>query len=218
LRNVGIQKVKGAEALLHVMKAYGGVVVYLHSFLTSEVGATTGASGQIEAPDRNTPLGKIPRYPLTRRLRRRGGCGVVLNKLEMINFLRLPGIELRFFGCQARGVVTTLTKGKVRYGGVERKQKYSSSLPLTSALDGRGGLSTPRPGRFTSGKDTVSIVQEAGWISEPVWTGAKNLSPPGIRSPDRPASGELLYRLSYPSTLPPDIESVIHKTNKINIM
>ena len=72
LCNVGIQKVKGAEVLLHVMKAYGGVVVYLHSFLTSEVGATTGASGQIEAPDRNTPLGKIPRYPLTRRLRRRG--------------------------------------------------------------------------------------------------------------------------------------------------
>ena len=76
----------------------------------------------------------------------------------MINFLRLPGIELRFFGCQARGLVTTLTNGKVRYEDVERKQKYSSTLPLTSPLDGRGGWSTPRPGHFTSGKDPVSIV------------------------------------------------------------
>jgi hypothetical protein len=27
----------------------------------------------------------------------------------------------------------------------------------------RGGWSAPRPGRFTPGKDPVSIVQEAGW-------------------------------------------------------
>jgi hypothetical protein len=34
---------------------------------------------------------------------------------------------------------------------------YSSSLSLTSVLDG-GGWSTPRPGRCTSGKDPVPIV------------------------------------------------------------
>jgi hypothetical protein len=36
---------------------------------------------------------------------------------------------------------------------------------------------TPRP-YFTSGKDRVSIVEEAGWAPRPVWTGAENLAPP----------------------------------------
>jgi hypothetical protein len=49
-----------------------------------------------------------------------------------------------------------------------------------------GGWSTPRPGLFTPGKDPVPIVLEAGWDPRPVWTGAKNLAPTGIRSPDRP--------------------------------
>ena len=64
-----------------------------------------------------------------------------------------------------------------------------------------GGVgSTPRPGRFTPSKDPVPIVQEAGWTPGPVWTGAENLAPTGIRSPDRPARSESLYRLSYPGT------------------
>jgi hypothetical protein len=33
---------------------------------------------------------------------------------------------------------------------------------------------TPRP--FYPGKDPVPIVQEAGWVSGPVWTGAENLT------------------------------------------
>jgi hypothetical protein len=32
----------------------------------------------------------------------------------------------------------------------------------------------------------------------PVWTGGENLASTGIRSPDRPAYGESLYRLRYP--------------------
>jgi hypothetical protein len=32
----------------------------------------------------------------------------------------------------------------------------------------------------------------------PNWTDAENLAPKGIRSLDRPACGESLYRLSYP--------------------
>jgi len=36
-------------------------------------------------------------------------------------------------------------------------------------------------------KDLVPIVQEAGWASGPVWTGAENLAPTRIRSPNRPA-------------------------------
>jgi hypothetical protein len=37
-------------------------------------------------------------------------------------------------------------------------------------------------------REPVAIVQEAGWAPKPVWTGAENLAPSGIRSPDRPAS------------------------------
>jgi len=33
---------------------------------------------------------------------------------------------------------------------------------------------------LTPGKDLVPIVQEAGWASGPVWTGAENLAPPGF--------------------------------------
>ena len=55
---------------------------------------------------------------------------------------------------------------------------------------------TPWP-LFTPRKDTVPIVQEAGWAPGPVWTGGKS-RPTGIRCPDRPARSQSLYRLSYP--------------------
>ena len=58
---------------------------------------------------------------------------------------------------------------------------YSYSLSLTSALDG-GGWSTPRPCRFTPGKDPVPTVQEARWAPWRGWTGGENLVPTGIRS------------------------------------
>ena len=63
---------------------------------------------------------------------------------------------------------------------------------------GRGwGVSvTPQP-LFTPGKDPVPIVQKAGWDPGPVWTGAENLAPTGIRYPDRPARSQSLYRLRY---------------------
>ena len=54
------------------------------------------------------------------------------------------------------------------------------------------------PAAFTPGKDPVPIVQEAGWAPGPVWIGAENLAPTGIRSPDIPARSESLYRLGYP--------------------
>ena len=56
---------------------------------------------------------------------------------------------------------------------------------------------TPRP-LYPRERDTAPTVQEAGWAPGPVWTGAENLAPTGIRSPDRPARSESLYRLSYP--------------------
>ena len=54
------------------------------------------------------------------------------------------------------------------------------------------------PAALTPGKGPVPIVQEAGWAPGPVWTGAENLDPTGIRSPDHPARSESLYPLRYP--------------------
>ena len=59
------------------------------------------------------------------------------------------------------------------------------------------GWLAPRRGRFISGKDPVSIVQEAWWASESVLTSMEDLSPTGFRSTDRPARNESLYRLRY---------------------
>ena len=74
---------------------------------------------------------------------------------------------------------------------------------MTSALRWGWVVSTtPRP--LYPQKDPVPIVLEAGWAPGPVWTGAENLSPTRIRSQDRPARSESLYRLSYrgPHTVP----------------
>jgi hypothetical protein len=55
---------------------------------------------------------------------------------------------------------------------------------------------TPRP-LYHRERDPVPIVQEAGWAPGPVWTAAENLAATGMRSPDRPARSESLYRLRY---------------------
>ena len=76
--------------------------------------------------------------------------------------------------------------------------RYSSTLSLTSVLD-RGGWLAPRPGPlYSQERYPVTIVQQAGWAPGTVWTGAKDFAATGIRSPDRPARSESLYRLSYP--------------------
>jgi len=59
--------------------------------------------------------------------------------------------------------------------------------------------STPRP-HFTPGKDPVPIVQEAGWVAGPVWTGGKP-RPHRDSTPDRPARSQSLYLLSYPTQI-----------------
>jgi len=68
---------------------------------------------------------------------------------------------------------------------------------MTNGIRRGWGVSVkPRP-LFTPGKDLVPIVQEADWAPGPVWTGADNLAPTGIRSPDRPARSQSLYRPRY---------------------
>ena len=59
--------------------------------------------------------------------------------------------------------------------------------------------STPRP-HFTSGKDPVPILQEAGWAPGPVWAGGKS-RPHRDSIPDHPARSQSLYRLGYPAHL-----------------
>jgi hypothetical protein len=46
-------------------------------------------------------------------------------------------------------------------------------------------------------RDPVLIVREAGWVKGSVWTDSKIIAFTGIRSPDRPARSESLYRLRY---------------------
>jgi hypothetical protein len=58
----------------------------------------------------------------------------------------------------------------------------------------------PRP-HFTPGIDPVAIIQEAGWVPGPVWTGAENLVPTGIRSPDRPARSSVAIPTELPGVL-----------------
>ena len=50
---------------------------------------------------------------------------------------------------------------------------YSSTLSLTSALE-RDGWLTPRPGRFTPGKESRYALLAPGLV----WTGAENPAPP----------------------------------------
>ena len=69
---------------------------------------------------------------------------------------------------------------------------YSSTLSLTSALDGIVCL-TPHSGRFSSENETRYIVNGAGWAPGPVWAVAQNFAPAGIRSIDRLARSEFLY-------------------------
>ena len=47
---------------------------------------------------------------------------------------------------------------------------------------------------FPPGKDSVPIVQEAGWASGPVWTGAENLAPPEFDPRTvQPVGGRFIY-------------------------
>jgi hypothetical protein len=54
---------------------------------------------------------------------------------------------------------------------------------------------------FYPGKDPVPVVQKAGWAPGPVWAGAENLAPTGIRSPDRLARSQSLYRYTTQPTV-----------------
>ena len=126
----------------------------------------------------------------------------------MILLLLYRGVKSVFFLTRGKDKLSSVwtlrikkLEGKVHpitgHEGPEDEQRYSSTLSWPRRLGG-GGWSAPRPGPFTPGKDPVPIVQEAGWGPGPVWTGAENLAPTGIRHQDHPACSESLYHRAIP--------------------
>jgi hypothetical protein len=79
----------------------------------------------------------------------------------------------------------------------EGEWSHSSTLSLTSALDGMGGQ-RHTPSALTPGKTRYPLYRRLGRTQDRSgW--AWRMSPPtGIRSTDRPARSESLYRLRYP--------------------
>jgi hypothetical protein len=74
-------------------------------------------------------------------------------------------------------------------------QSERSILPHILNLGVTRGLvanATPRL-LYPREGDPASIVQEAGWAPEPVWTGAKNFAATGLRSADRPENWDICF-------------------------
>lgn len=69
--------------------------------------------------------------------------------------------------------------------------------PFTNSALERGGLSAPRPGRFTVRTNSVPIAQGTGWASGPVRTSKKNKATTEVQTPGRPTRSESLYRQRY---------------------
>jgi len=66
---------------------------------------------------------------------------------------------------------------------VQEGQTHFSIHSLTSALGGVGG-ERHIPPALPSGKRRGTHLQEAGWAPGPVWTGAENFAPTGVRNPE----------------------------------
>jgi hypothetical protein len=98
-----------------------------------------------------------------------------------------------------------------------RLRRRGGIAPTQSRLGTRWGeWSASRPGRaLAPGKGPpVPIVQEAGWVPEPVWTQARGnilLPLPGKepRLPGRPVRSQTLYWLSYLAHIPVYKSSIV---------
>jgi hypothetical protein len=90
------------------MKAYGGVDVYIHIFLTS---ALAGGEWSASRPCRFSHREIVPG---TRWVGVWVGLRAGLNDVEKRKFLILPAFELRHLGCPARS--QSLYRLRYRYG------------------------------------------------------------------------------------------------------
>jgi hypothetical protein len=80
------------------------------------------------------------------------------------------------------------------------KGKYKCSCTHASPRREVGWVITNPWPLYSRERAPVPIVGEAGWVPWPVLTGAgkrKSLEPTTVRTPNRRASSESLYRLSY---------------------
>jgi len=73
---------------------------------------------------------------------------------ERSNVSPVPTASCHSVPQTVRGAVRSRTDHESRQGDYS----YKSTVLLTSALDEVNGWSTPRPGRFTPGKDLLIIV------------------------------------------------------------
>ena len=89
----------------------------------------------------------------------------------------------------------SIFKGTIKFT-LEQARKPRGGV---TSVQERGGWSMPCRAALPLGKTLYPMY--VGWAPGPVWTGAENLIPTGIRSPDRPASSESLYCLHYPSLI-----------------
>ena len=128
---------------------------------------------------------------------------LTLNKIVHIRIQCAPHrVKRAFFRNTFRFVLSEII-GKVKQSLLQAyvAQRVGRGIDLLFLDRGtrRGWVvsSTPRP-HLTPGKDTVPILQEAGWATGPVWTGGKT-RPHRDSIPDRPARSQSLYRLRYPA-------------------
>jgi hypothetical protein len=115
-------------------------------------------------------------------------CGCVCSEIAEINSKN-----------GAKGILkgTGKVRPRTNYDGPEGQQRCRSALSLTSAIDG-GGCLRPRPGRFIPVKEPrYPLYRGAVWAPGRVWAETGNLTPTGVRSPDRPARRQSIYRPSY---------------------
>ena len=80
----------------------------------------------------------------------------------------------------------------------------------------RGEWSAARPGRtLPPGKTRYPLYSRLGGPQGRSGR-AENLAPTGIRSPDRPARSQSLYRLSYTHTPSPPIHTYINQNSSVH--
>jgi hypothetical protein len=120
---------------------------------------------------------------------------------NLLSYLTVNIQTNNFSNSNVKKVKVTLVQAlRLCTGRMAHRRSRGIALLFHDHGTSRGwGVSVTSRSLFTPGQDPVPIVQEAGWAPGPVWTGAENLAPTGIRYPDRPARSKSLYRLRYPA-------------------
>jgi hypothetical protein len=115
--------------------------------------------------------------------------------LEGTYWIHLQRSRLQFYP-QGKGKVHPRTGHEGPYG-----ERCSSTLSLSSTLDRVGGQ-RHAPAAITPGKTRYPLYRRLGG-PQGRSRQVRKISPlTGIRSPDRPARSQSLYRLSYPGPYP----------------